>query len=363
MSIERIYFQIISPERRFYHWPAYGLLCALAFVYRLGHTLHLWAYKVGVLTSRRLDCRVISVGNLTLGGTGKTPVVMMVADILREQGRKPAVLSRGYKGSSSREVNIVCDGKTVLLTPEEAGDEPVMIARKLKNVPVITGPSRYQTGSYALKHFDVDTLILDDGFQHLALHRDVNILLFDHRRPLGNGALFPAGELREPAGESRRADLICITRWSETDRVPDLNGNLPTNVPVIKTVLRLDKLVDLKSGESQDAGFLQGRAVAAFCGVADPNDFRRLLDRACARVVHYQAFPDHHAYAPAELKAFESAALQAGAEYILTTEKDAVKLEACSFSIPFYRVAVHLEILEGREAFSQKLLFGRDGVC
>lgn len=356
MSLESLYYKIISPERRFYHFPLYWFLCAVSFVYRIGHGFRLWAYRFGLFPTNRLDCRVISVGNLTLGGTGKTPVVMMIAEILRGNGYKPAILSRGYKGNSKQEVNVVCDGQKILLTPEVAGDEPVMIAEKLKNVPVIAGPDRYQTGRYALEHFDVDTLIMDDGFQHLGLNRDMNILLFDHRKPFGNGRLFPAGELREPLREVRRADLICITRCGGPGDPPGLDSNLPGGIPVVKTALRLDSLIGLDNGEVQEAGFLNGRSVAAFCGVADPNDFRRLLEQARARVVYYKPFPDHHACTLPELKEFESAARQAGAECILTTEKDAVKLSGNPFGLPLYKVSLDLEILEGLELFNKNLL-------
>ena len=214
MKFERLYYRIISPKRKFYHFPVYLILKLLSFFYLWGHYFRMWAYNCDLFPSNKLECRVISVGNLTLGGTGKTPVVMMIAEILRGNGRKPGILSRGYGGNSKNEINVVCDGENILLSTEIAGDEAVMMAKRLKNVPILVGSDRYQTGRYAIKHFGVDTLILDDGFQHLALKRDMNILLFDHRRPFGNGQLFPAGELREPKKEARRANFVCITRYS-----------------------------------------------------------------------------------------------------------------------------------------------------
>jgi len=215
MNFESLYYQVISPDRKYYHVPMYLFL------------------KVPV----------ISVGNLTLGGTGKTPTVVFIAELLKENGYHPAVLSRGYGGESTLGLNVVSDGREVLLPPEEAGDEPVMMARRLDGIPVLTGKSRYITGRFAIDNLGADILILDDGFQHLPLHRDLNILLCDHKNPFGNGCIFPAGELREPLGEIERADVICITRW-RGEAGGDLNGRNPRNVPVVATVLKPESLVN-----------------------------------------------------------------------------------------------------------------------
>lgn len=359
MSLERLYYRIISPDRKFYHAPVYWLLKVCSFFYRLGHRFRLFAYRWGVFPMRRLDCRVISVGNLTLGGTGKTPLVIMVAETLRGNGFKPAILSRGYGGSSRKEVNLVCDGKRVLLSADVVGDEPVMIANRLKNVPVLTGRDRRLIGQFAIDNLEVDTLILDDGFQHLSLCRDLDILLFDHRKPLGNGQLFPAGELREPYGESRRADLVCFTRClpNGKTRIP---GNLTLgNVPVVKTALRLDSLVRFDTGEVLEPEFIHGKPVAAFCGIARPDDFRRSLEQARARIVYFREFPDHHRYSAGELNAIEQEAKQAGAEFIVAPEKDAVKLTPSRFTLPALKALIDVEILEGRETFVRHILNGK----
>ncbi|MFQ5444686.1 MAG: tetraacyldisaccharide 4'-kinase, partial [Nitrospinales bacterium] len=207
----------------------------------------------------------------------------------------------------------------------------------------------------------VDTLILDDGFQHLALSRDLNILLFDQNEPLGNGNLFPAGELREPAQESRRADLICITRCSRNGNFCSQAGKpvLPNNTPVVKTALRPDSVIRLDNHETLDVEILKDQPVAAFCGIAKPGDFKATLERAGARVVFYRAFPDHHPYATEELKSLERAAREAGAKYVLISEKDSVKIDPSVFSLPALKLIVDVEILEGREVFT-KLLFKRD---
>ena len=356
MEFEQLYYQVITPQRKFYHFPIYLLLKILSFFYLWGHYFRMWAYRWDLFPSHKLDCRVISVGNLTLGGTGKTPVVMMIAEILRGNGRKPGILSRGYGGNSKDEVNVVCDGKNILLSTKVAGDEAVMMANRLKNVPVLVGSDRYQIGRYAIKHFGVDTLILDDGFQHLALKRDMNILLFDHQRPFGNGQIFPAGELREPKKEVRRADFVCITRYSGSSYPPGISEQLIKDLPLIKSTLRLDSLLSLNGGENFDVKKLQDQPVAAFSGIANPDDFRKLLEKSGARVVSYHPFPDHHDYSLRDLKQIEDTARKSGAKFILTTEKDAVKVKSRSITIPLYKVALEMEILEGREIFNQHVL-------
>ena len=348
--MSEIFYKIISPERKWYWFPVFAVLQLISCFYLVGHRLRLWAYRWGVFPSRRLDCRVISVGNLTLGGTGKTPFGMMIAEILRDNGFKPAILSRGYGGKSSDSVNIVCDGKQTLLSPEWVGDEAVMMAEKLKNVPVLTGPDRYQTGQYALEHFDVDTLILDDGFQHLALNRDLNILLFDHSRPLGNGHLFPAGELREPPGETRRADMICFTRCS---RGP-VNFDLP--IPQIKTHLRLDSVIRMDDEEVLDVETLKNEPVAAFCGIAKPEGFKQILLDSQIQLKFFKAFADHHPYTLQDIEELEARAIKEGARFLLVSEKDAVKLKGMKFSLPVFKVVIELEILEGRKTLDKKLL-------
>ncbi len=356
MSLDNLYYRIISPHRKFYHVPLYLLFRGVSLFYRLGHRLNRLAYRWGIFSVRRLGCRVISVGNLTLGGTGKTPIVIMIAETLRGHGFKPAILSRGYGGSATQPVNVVCDGQQVLLSAEVAGDEPAMIARRLRNVPVLTGKNRFQSGKYAVDRFGVDTLILDDGYQHLALSRDLNILLFDQKEPLGNGHLFPAGELREPVKESGRADLICMTRSSRNGTASSWEGFLPRSVPVIKTAHRLDSIIRLDNQETLEVEFVEDQPVAAFCGIAKPGDFLKTLERAKARVVCFQSFPDHHHYSREELQSLDRQANEAGAKYILVPEKDAVKLDAAVFSLPVLKVVIEVEILEGREVFTKYLL-------
>jgi len=278
---------------------------------------------------------------------------MMIAETLRGNGYKPAILTRGYGGKSNKLVNVVCDGKSLLLSPDWVGDEAVMMAEKLKNVPIITGSDRFQTGRYALENFEIDTLILDDGFQHLALRRDLDILLCDHQRPLGNNYLFPAGELREPASETRRADMVCFTRY--LGGPVKFSQKFLGSIPQIKTHIRLDSIINMENDDVCDAETLKNQPVVAFCGIANPEGFRQILEDSQVQLKMFKAFPDHHVYSLQDIKDLESRALKEGGKFILVSEKDAVKLKDIKFSLPFYKVVIDLEILEGREIFNKKI--------
>ncbi|CAI2719456.1 tetraacyldisaccharide 4'-kinase [Nitrospina watsonii] len=359
MSIESLYYQVISPDRKYYHVPMYLFLKSVSVFYGIMQKLRAGCYRKKILPARKLEKRVISVGNLTLGGTGKTPTVVCIAETLQAHGHRPAVLSRGYGGESPLAVNVVSDGHSVLLTPAEAGDEPVMMARRLDGVPVLTAKSRYASGRFAIDTLGADVLILDDGFQHLPLHRDLNILLCDHQSPFGNGCIFPAGELREPLQEIERADLICLTRFRPTVGDGAVTPN-PRNVPVIATQLRPVDLVHPPTGETQPLSHLQGRKIGLFCGIGNPADFKASLEALGAEVVSKFAFPDHYAYRAEDLQEIEARAVKAGAELLVTTEKDAVKLFDHAFALPWYALRVSLEVVEGREHWLRLLLAESD---
>ncbi len=356
MRFEALFHRIVSKDRKVRHVPVFLFLRAVSFFYGWAQTLRAWGYRSGIFRTRTLDCRTIGVGNLTLGGTGKTPMVLWIADALRRNGRKPAILSRGYGGASSAGVRVVGDGEKILSSCEEAGDEPFMMARRLPGVPVLTGRDRYRTGRYAIRQLGADTLILDDGYQRLDLRRDLNILLCDQREPFGNGLTFPAGHLREPAQAARRADLICLTRCAGRSAPPEVVRSAKEDCPVFFTALRLDSAFRLDDGRETDVEALRGCLAGAFCGIAGPESFRKMLEELGVRLTLFRAFPDHHPYSPEDLKSLEEDARRAGAEFLLTTEKDAVKLGKNVFSLTALAVRVKLEILDGEEDFLRRLL-------
>lgn len=308
-------------------WTLGPLLTALSYPYDWGHQLRLQAYRLKLATVRRLPCRVISIGNLTLGGTGKTPIVELVAGLLRREGRRVCVLSRGYGGRSQSAITIVSDGKRCLVPPEVAGDEPVLLAEHLVGLPVVVGKDRYAAGMLAIERFGVEVIVLDDGFQHVQLARDFNVLLLDAVRPLGNGRLFPRGDLRERPTGMARADAIVFTRW-DAEAAPSLTA-LKLAQPGLPLFCSQHEPIDFRAladGHCLPLASLKGRRILAFCGIGTPDHFRQTLQGLEAEIVAFAVFPDHHPYTRLEIEQLVQMANQHGAETLVTTEKDGVRL-------------------------------------
>jgi tetraacyldisaccharide 4'-kinase len=353
MSLESFYYQIISPNRKFYHLPLFAVLKFVSLFYSLIVRVRVWFYQKNIFETRRLPVPVISIGNLTLGGTGKTPMTIWVAQKLVENGRQPAILSRGYQAKTRKNIEIVSDKSGILVEPEFAGDEPAMMARRLKGVPVIVGKDRYEAGVLAVEKLGVDSLILDDGFQRLDVKRDLNILLIDYSHDFENDAIFPAGTLRESLEEAERADLICFTRVIADNLDPPVKKY--ANAPIIKSQTFIKALTDLGLKKTKDVNDLKGLRVCAFCGIAQPEKFKKLLELYGAQVVSFLSFPDHHYFDSGDIKDIEEKARSCGAEVILTTEKDSVKLLGFSFSMPLFFAILDLNWLEGEDILNRFL--------
>jgi tetraacyldisaccharide 4'-kinase len=296
------------------------LLKLLSLVYGMILRLRLLAYATGLLRSFRLPKPVVAVGNLTVGGTGKTPMTLYLARWFMERGKRVVVLSRGYGGSLEGAIRIVADGSTILFSPGEAGDEPCLLAASLPGVMVVIGADRYRAGSLALERLEPDIFILDDGFQHLRLKRDLNLLLLDCAKPFGNGRTLPAGTLREPAAAVGRADLLVFTRC---------NGYEPADVidkPWCAASHRLTVALPLAGGKPQAFRALQPLRGIAFAGIAEPASFFASLEREGVHPVATLAFPDHCKYGEPEIAALCRLKETSRADYLITTEKDAIKL-------------------------------------
>ncbi len=299
------------------------VLTALSFIYGAGVRSRYLLYRAGVFKKRKLGCKVISVGNITVGGTGKTPVSILLATILKKNGYRPVILSRGYKKTGPG--GIVSDGTALKLGPREAGDEPYLMASLLPGVPVIAGADRFKSGQIALEKFRPDCIILDDGFQHMRLKRDLNILLIDGAVGLGNGFMLPRGPLREPAEAIKRADLIMVKGGSLNG--PEAELVREWNIPVMGFDYRATGLYDMFDNKDRGVACLKGKKVLAFAGVANPASFLRTLEDLGARIMNTITFPDHHDYTASDIEKIREAKGAGGADIIVTTEKDGVKLK------------------------------------
>jgi tetraacyldisaccharide 4'-kinase len=305
-------------------------------------------YRSGTFAAERAACPVISVGNLTFGGTGKTPFVEFLARRLRFDGRSPAIVSRGY-GRRSKGVRVVSDGAGPRVDPDEGGDEPVAIARRVPGIPVIVGERRADAVRVAIDH-GADVVILDDGFQHLALRRDVDLLLLDAADPFGGGKLPPRGRLREPISALARADAVVFTRIDRADPPREARVELSRwnpGAPVFTARIRTGGLWDERGSAVADTR-LTSRRFLAVCGIANPGSFRASLAELDLSAEEILAFPDHHRYDRRDLERIRRAADRTGSAWIATTEKDAVKLEGRT-SLPV--VALRLEVEVGEAEF------------
>lgn len=322
------------------------VLGGLSRVYGLGWRIRAARRQDAV----RLDCPVVSVGNLTVGGTGKTPVTAQLAVWLRAAGWRPGVLSRGYRGAAEKQGGLVSDGERLRLTAATAGDEPWLLAHRLRplGVPLAVGADRAAAGRRLLAACAPDVVLLDDGFQHRRLARDLDLVLLDAEAPFGNGRLLPRGPLREPPAVLHRADAFILTRSREPAREQaDLRAlltSLPGGAdlaqrPVFTAAYRpvvYRPAVPAAAGirtETPDGGrvgdapcSLAGLPIAAFAGLARNDWFRAGLERQGARLLDWRGFPDHHHYTPRELAAVVARARQAGAAALVTTEKDLARI-------------------------------------
>jgi tetraacyldisaccharide 4'-kinase len=334
----------------------WGVLKVSAVLYALLLRARAAGYRLGLIPSYRMPVPVISVGNITLGGTGKTPMVAWLANYFIARGKRVAVLSRGYGGSAEGKVLVVSDGKSINVSPQESGDEPYLLARKIPGLMVVTGADRRQAALRAMDELQPDLFILDDAFQHLRMKRDLNILLLDAGRPFANGATLPAGFLREAPGAAARADLVVYTRTKDADSTPVAVAGRPS----CQTRHRLSGIVPLAGGSLQALDSLPTAArVMAFSGIADPASFFDALEAKGIRLITTIAFPDHTPYGEEELAAIFRVRDASRSTVLLTTEKDAVKLLAVAQKLGnCFAVALELEFIDSApmEASLQKLL-------
>jgi len=370
-NFETFILEVIFEER--HDWRAKltrALLFAGSKIFQVLVIIRRWLYNVRILRDKTLGVQVIAIGNLTVGGTGKTPVVEKFARELRDEGRNVAILSRGYRSKPTpihvwllnkilfREdqtpPRVVSDGKSLLLDSDSAGDEPYMLASNLKDVVVLVDKDRVKSGRYAIEKFGCDTLLLDDGFQYWHLRgRRHDVVLIDCQQPFGNEHLLPRGNLREPPSHLARAHTIFITKSDgNTMELRERIARLNPDVPVIECVHRPLYLEDVFTGERQDLKIVRGKKVASLSGIAQPESFEQSLVKIGGELVYSKRFADHHRFTQQEILNAINRAKKRQAEIIVTTQKDAVRFPKIDRrDLPFYFMRVEIQIVSGANDF------------
>lgn len=350
-------------------WFLYGL----SWLFRGGVQTRLWLYRRRLIRNHSPACLVISVGNLTVGGTGKTPVVEMFARTLQDRGRRVAILSRGYKskrppllrrlqrkwlGLERSEPRTVHDGTRVLLDSRLSGDEPYMLAKSLGDVIVLVDKDRVRAAKFAVKKYRCDTLILDDGMQYLTLQHRLDVCLIDAQAPFGNEFLLPRGTLREPPGNLQRAHYIFITKSPATGNEALIARLRKYNrtAEIIQTWHEALYLQNLYvPGDRRSLDFLEGQYIAAISGIARPESFEEKLTALGAKLEITKRFADHHRFTDEELEEFSNRCARRDLDAIITTEKDSVRFPSRfeGLKVPVYYLRVEIGILEGQASWDR----------
>ncbi|HEU6447905.1 MAG TPA: tetraacyldisaccharide 4'-kinase [Verrucomicrobiae bacterium] len=368
---ETFFLEVIFEERHdFRARLARGILFGSSKLFHLGVKIHRSLINARILRDETLGIQVIAIGNLTVGGTGKTPVVEKFARELRDAGRNVAILSRGYRSKppplhkqilnkillreEKTPPRVVSDGKSLLLDSEMAGDEPYMLASNLKDVVVLVDKDRVKSGRYAIEKFGCDTLLLDDGFQYWRLRgRRHDVVLIDRQQPFGNEHLLPRGTLREPPTHLARAQTIFITKSDgKTAELRERISRFNADAAIIECVHHPLYLEDVFTGERGGLEFLRGKKVASLSGIAQPESFEQSLVKLGAELVYSKRFADHHRFTQQEILNVINRGKKRQAEIIITTQKDAVrfpKLDRRDLPISFMRVEI--QIVSGANDF------------
>jgi tetraacyldisaccharide 4'-kinase len=370
-NAETFVLEVIFEER--HDWRAKlarAILFALSKVFQVLIKIRRWLYNVRILRDKTLGVQVIAIGNLTVGGTGKTPVVEKFARELRDAGRNVAILSRGYRSKpvplhtkilnkillrdDQTPPRIVSDGKSLLLDSNMAGDEPYMLASNLKDVVVLVDKDRVKSGRYAIEKFGCDTLLLDDGFQYWDLRgRRHDVVLIDRQQPFGNEHMLPRGTLREPPSHLARAHTIFITKSDgNTGALRERIAEFNDTAAIIECVHQPLYFEDVFSGERKGLDFLTGKKVASLSGIAQPESFEQSLVKLGSELVYAKRFADHHRFSQQEILNAINRGKKRQAEIILTTQKDAVRFPKIDRrDLPIYFMRVEIKIVSGANDF------------
>ena len=345
-KITNLHRRLVTPGAKDpQEWFLFLLLLPFSYIYGVIGWVRNLCYRIGCFSSYRSELPVVSVGNLAVGGTGKTPVVDWLVKEFKKQGHHPAIISRGFAGNFTGSVGIVSAGEGILMSPAECGDEPYLLAKRNPACPVLIAKKR----SNAIKQLEqmgrVDLIILDDGFQHLAVRRDVDLVLLDATSPLGNGKPLPAGNLREFPGALKRADFLLMTR-STGEHHQFFRG-----IEVFESSHQFAAIAVSLDGQRVPVSQLKNLKCLAFAGIADPGNFFASLEKIGLNLEEQLPLADHVTYQNQVLNKLNHAA--AGVDALITTEKDAVKLSPDMFELPCYQIALEIKINRSEDFFDR----------
>lgn len=340
----------------------------LSVLYRIGVNCNCLSYQNHPERQVRLGAKVISVGNITVGGTGKTPAVCMIARRLYATGVRVAVLNRGYRSQREQDTSVMSDGSHVFLSAREGGDEACLMARILLGIPVLVGRDRARSGRIAIDDFQSQVLILDDGFQHWQLHRDLDIVLIDGTNPFGSGNVLPRGILREPLEHLNRADLFIITKTDQTDRITidhiyEVLRCYNASAPIAEAIHKPAWCVPFAQWHCMEAAdrtpryFPKGQEAIAVSALGNPDSFEHTIQTFGCQLVGSIRYDDHYSYTEADVAAMADKAAAADA-ILITTEKDAVKLPAAYIEdcrLPLYVLGIEMDIVKGNDGIEKIL--------
>ena len=372
-ELEQFAIDVILNRRKGFRASVIRLLLSImSIIYRFLVSLRLWLYKSRIKREHNLGCLVVSIGNLTVGGTGKTPIVEKFAKALTAGGRRVAILSRGYKSAkpsiktkikskiqgnpiSQEPPRVVTDGKEVFLDSETAGDEPYMLATNLEGVAIVVDKDRVKAGLHAIKEFGVDTLLLDDGLQYLRLKHRLDVVLIDKYSPFGNEKLLPRGTLREPPKNLNRASYIFITKCdgSSNEELIKRIRKYNRTAEIIECAHKPKYLENIDSGEKLPLEHLKGKDIGTVSGIAVPESFEDGLKNLGANVELTRRYTDHHRYRKREIQKFIDQCLNRDLDMIVTTEKDYVRFPDVDLNenMPIFFLRVEIGILSNEETF------------
>lgn len=353
-----------GPETPFMGWVLLAFLRSMSYLYEFGVCFKLSLYKSGIKKPERLPCCVISIGNITVGGTGKTPTAQKMAGIIKDLGYRVVILNRGYRSHWGKDIGVVSDGEKIYMTAYEAGDEAYLMAKTLPGIPVIIGKNRAITGKYAVEKMQAEVIIMDDGYQHWQLERDLDIVLVDTLNMFGNGCVLPRGTLREPLENLDRGDLFLFTKTDQSSALSRVQlrktiAKYNSRAPIIESIHHPKNFVEIADwykGIAQsykDLSELQGKDVMVFSAIGNPSSFEQTLSSIGLNILEAVRYPDHHDYGMLEMQYIGDLAKKKNAVAMITTAKDAVKIPTeyiySDRKIPLYILNMEIQVTDGMD--------------